>query len=107
MSSKSHNQKENNLGRRKFIKQSAITASVFSIVPSFVLGGSRHIPPSDTLYLAGIGAGGKGASDLTECAKSPNVKVSFLCDVDDRQAVNPNKIFLEQSFTRTSGKCWI
>ncbi|MBK9565903.1 MAG: Gfo/Idh/MocA family oxidoreductase [Saprospiraceae bacterium] len=93
MSSKSHNQKENNLGRRKFIKQSAITASAFTIVPSFVLGGSRHIPPSDTLYLAGIGAGGKGASDLTECAKSPNVKVSFLCDVDDRQAVKSKQNF--------------
>lgn len=62
----------------------AVTA--FTIVPRFVLGGKNHIAPSDTLYIAGIGAGGKGESDLTECAKSPNVKISFLCDVDDRRA---------------------
>jgi hypothetical protein len=78
--------------RRKFVKNAALSATAFTIVPSFVLGG-RHIPPSDTLYLAGIGAGGKGASDLTECAKSPHVKVAFLCDVDDRQAVKTRQNF--------------
>jgi len=72
--------------RRKFIKTSALAATAFTIVPRFVLGGKNHIAPSDTLYIAGIGVGGKGESDLTECAKSPNVKISFLCDVDDRRA---------------------
>ena len=79
--------------RRKFIKNAALSATAFTIVPSFVLGGKNHIAPSDTLYLAGIGVGGKGESDLTECAKSPNVKVSYLCDVDDRRAVKSKLTF--------------
>lgn len=79
-------QPENRSSRRKFLKQAAFTAAAFTIVPRYVLGGKNFIPPSDTLYLAGIGVGGKGESDLTECAKSPNVKVAYLCDVDDRRA---------------------
>jgi predicted dehydrogenase len=79
--------------RRKFIKNAALTASVFTIVPRYVLGGKNYIPPSDTLYLAGIGVGGKGESDLTECAKSPHVKVVYLCDVDDRRALKSKQNF--------------
>ncbi len=41
--------------------------------------------PSDKLNIAGIGAGGKGESDLREFSKSPNANIAFLCDVDDRQ----------------------
>ena len=48
--------------------------------------GKGFVAPSDTLYLAGIGAGGKGYSDLAECAKSEQVKIIALCDVDDRSA---------------------
>ena len=61
-----------------------MAATAFSIVPRFVLGGQGFIPPSDTVYIAGIGVGGKGKSDLTECAVSPNAKIVYLCDVDDR-----------------------
>jgi len=79
--------------RRQFIKTSSLSATAFTIVPSFVLGGKYHVAPSDTLYIAGIGVGGKGTSDLTECAKSPNVKVAFLCDVDDRQTKKSRENF--------------
>ena len=44
--------------RRKFIKNTAAASATFSIVPSFVLG-KNHVPPSDTLYMAGFGAGGR------------------------------------------------
>jgi predicted dehydrogenase len=55
--------------------------------------GKGFTAPSDTLYLGGIGVGGKGASDLTESAKSPNVKVVALCDVDDRRAKDSRNRF--------------
>ena len=74
------------LSRRNFIKNAGVAAAAISIVPRFVLGGNGFVAPSDTLYLAGIGVGGKGAGDLRDCSKSPNVKVVYLCDVDDRQA---------------------
>lgn len=84
--------------RRKFIKSLGIAGAAFTIVPRSVLGGNGHIPPSDTLYVAGIGAGGKGTSDLSNFAESPNVKVAFLCDVDDRRAVKSKTNFPEAKY---------
>jgi predicted dehydrogenase len=70
--------------RRSFIRDASIAAGFF-IVPRHVLG-RGFIAPSDKLNIAGIGAGGKGESDLAEFAKSPNANIVSLCDVDDRQA---------------------
>ncbi len=82
-----------NITRRKFIRNIAMGAAAFTIVPRMVLGGKGFIAPSDTLYIAGIGVGGKGESDLTSVAKHANARISFLCDVDDRMAVDSKKNF--------------
>jgi len=52
--------------RRQFIKKTAGASAAFSIVPSFVLGGNSHISPSDTLYVASIGVGGRGGGIIKE-----------------------------------------
>src|SRR5260221_8967380 len=65
------------LSRRSFLKNAAVATAAFSIVPRFVLGGKGFIAPSDTLYIAGIGVGGKGESDLTGFAKNPKAKIAF------------------------------
>jgi predicted dehydrogenase len=88
------------ISRRSFIKQAAVAASAFTIVPRHALG-KGFLAPSDTLYIAGIGVGGKGESDLTGFAGSPDgktkgnpkAKIAFLCDVDDRQALGSKKNF--------------
>ena len=81
-----------NKSRRKFLRNSAIAGAGFFIVPRHVIG-RGFIAPSDKLRIAGIGAGGKGQSDLAEFAKSPNVSIVALCDVDDRQAVKSRQSF--------------
>ena len=48
-----------NISRRNFIRNAAITATGFYIVPRHVLG-RGFIAPSDKLRVAGIGVGGKG-----------------------------------------------
>jgi predicted dehydrogenase len=73
-----------NKSRRDFLKTSSLAAAGFFIVPRHVLG-RGFVPPSDKLTIAGIGAGGKGESDLFEFSKSPNANIAYLCDVDDRQ----------------------
>ena len=83
--------------RRKFIKNASLASAGFFIVPRHVLG-RGFIAPSDKLNVAGIGAGGKGESDLSEFAKSPKVNVVALCDVDDRQAVNSRKNFPKATY---------
>lgn len=77
--------------RRTFIKKSAATGAAFSIVPSFVLGG-KHIAPSDTLYVAAIGAGGRGGGVIKELAQTGKVKFVALCDVDDKSAEGSFKL---------------
>lgn len=81
-----------NKTRRDFIRNTSLAAAGFFIVPRHVLG-RGYVAPSDKLNIAGIGAGGKGQSDLAEFAKSPNVNIVALCDVDDRQAVESRKRF--------------
>src|ERR1700736_3060805 len=78
--------------RREFIKNSSLAAAGFFIVPRHVLG-RGYIAPSDKLNIAGIGAGGKGESDLSGFSKSPKASIAYLCDVDDRQVTNSVKRF--------------
>ena len=81
-----------NLQRRKFIKAGAVGMAAFTIVPRHVLG-KGHVAPSDKLRIAGIGAGGKGESDLAEFAMSPNVEIVAMADVDDRAAAKSRKAY--------------
>ena len=57
-------QRKNNKSRRDFIKNASLAIGGFYIVPRHVLGGNGFTAPSDKLQIAGIGAGGKGESDL-------------------------------------------
>lgn len=95
---KRSNQKK--LSRRKFVKASATSLAVFTIVPRHVLGGVGHVAPSDTVFIAGIGVGGKGESDLTSIAESPNARIAYLCDVDDRMAVDSKANFPKAKYYR-------
>lgn len=86
-----------NSSRRKFIRNTAIIGGSFFIVPRHVLG-KGHVAPSDKLYIAGIGIGGKGESDLAEFVKSPNATVIALCDVDDRQTKKSRERFPKANY---------
>ena len=84
------------ISRRSFVKKASVAAAALplgvSIVPRHVLG-KGQLAPSDTLYIAGIGVGGKGESDIATFAKHPKAKIAFLCDVDDRRAAGSVKKF--------------
>jgi len=71
------------ISRRDFIGRAAATAMAFTIVPRHVLGGRRHIPPSEKLNIAGIGVGGMGNSNLK---KLTDENIVALCDVDEEYA---------------------
>jgi predicted dehydrogenase len=86
----SQHENKKGVSRRNFIRNTSIVAGGFIIVPRHVLG-RGFIAPSDKLNIAGIGIGGKGASDLAEMAKSPRVNIVALCDVDDRMAAESRK----------------
>ncbi|MEO7291488.1 MAG: twin-arginine translocation signal domain-containing protein, partial [Ginsengibacter sp.] len=79
--------------RRDFLRNTAITAAGFIILPRHVLGGKGFIAPSDRLLVASIGVGGRGDSDLVGIFKSGKADIAFLCDVDDRRAANSVKAY--------------
>ena len=49
---------KNGISRREFMGGVAATAAAFTIVPRHVLGGTGQTPPSETINVAFIGAGG-------------------------------------------------
>ncbi len=89
--------KNETVSRRSFLKSAGLATAAFTIVPRFVLG-KGFTAPSDTLYIAGIGVGGKGESDLMGFAKNPKAKIAFLCDVDDRMTAASRKNFPNAKF---------
>lgn len=75
------------VSRRRFLKDGAAIAA-FTVVPRHVLGGPRHVAPSEKLDIAGIGIGGRGEGDLHECGSE---NIVALCDVDDAHAARVYK----------------
>lgn len=57
--------------------------ALFSIVPSKVLGGERHIAPSDQLTKGIIGVGGIGRSSL-HFTNDESCRLTAICDVDSK-----------------------
>jgi predicted dehydrogenase len=67
-----------NLPRRQFLGAAA-AATAFTIVPRHVLGGPRHIAPSDRVNVAGVGVGGMGRANMQALS---NQNLVAMCDVD-------------------------
>lgn len=72
---------KNRLSRRKFIKQSAITAGLFTIVPRFVLG-KGYLPPSDKITVGLIG-----------CGRQRNVANRFISKTKEVEIVACSDLF--------------
>jgi predicted dehydrogenase len=67
------------IDRRTFIRNASLAAAAFTIVPRHVLGGPRHIAPSDLVNIAGVGIGGMGRANLAALSTQ---NIVALCDVD-------------------------
>jgi predicted dehydrogenase len=76
------------------VKTGAVALAAFTIVPRHVLG-RGYRAPSDTLYIASVGIGGKGNDDITRFAASGKAKMAFLCDVDQEYAAKAYTKFPE------------
>src|SRR5579859_1665273 len=75
-----------NDSRRDFLKNGLMAAAGLYIIPRHVLGGPGYTAPSDKLMIAGVGAGGKGESDIANFYGGGRAEIAYLCDVDDRRA---------------------
>ena len=73
------------------MKGAAAATAGITIVPAHVLGKSKTAP-SDTLYMAGIGVGGRGYGVLNALHKTGRVKFVALADVSDKQAARAHEL---------------
>lgn len=66
--------------RRTFLQSGLAGAAVLGAA-----GWSRVLGANDKLRVAAVGVGGKGWSDITGVAKSPEVDVIAICDIDSTE----------------------
>lgn len=81
---KRHQATETGLTRRDFMGAAAAVAA-FTIVPRHVLGGAGYKPPSETLHIGAVGAGGRGRADISGVSTE---KIVAMCDVDRERAAH-------------------
>ena len=66
--------------RRQFLASAASAAAAFTIVPRYVLGGAGFVPPSETVNVALVGAGGRALQNLRELFKEADCRVVAVAD---------------------------
>ena len=84
--------------RRRFLGQAAVWAGAaagLAIFPRHVLGGPRHVAPSEKMNIAGIGIGGMGGGNLRQLETE---NIVALCDVDPGDAANTVKRYPQAKF---------
>lgn len=71
---------DQNIKRRKFIKNSINASLGFTIVPRNVLGGKNFISPNDKIRVAYIGCGTQGIREMNSLLKNEKVEIVSVCD---------------------------
>ena len=74
------------MNRRQFIKCTAGTAiggfAFLCIIPSFVLGKSNGVGPSNKITVGWVGAGNQSVGDMHSFPEQSDACVVAVCDVD-------------------------
>ncbi|MCH7910097.1 MAG: twin-arginine translocation signal domain-containing protein [Candidatus Hydrogenedentes bacterium] len=98
------------ISRRELLKGAAAlttAGAIFpQIVPRHVVGGKGFTPPSETIYVAGIGVGSMGGYDLRASRAVPARKSSRCAMWTSATRGRPLRIFLTRLGTRTTAGYW-
>ncbi|MBS3771640.1 MAG: Gfo/Idh/MocA family oxidoreductase [Bacteroidales bacterium] len=74
--------------RRTFLKRTAAAATALvaapTIIPASAMGKNGHVPPSDRINLAFIGAGNQGCNDARSFLNDERVQITTICDVNKK-----------------------
>lgn len=70
----------NRFTRRQFLASTSVAAAAVSMAPRHVLGGVKHIPPSERINLAYIGCGTQGFRQITAALEHPAIRIVAVCD---------------------------
>jgi len=67
------------VSRRSFLETSATTAAA-TVVARHVLGGPRHVPPSDRINVGYVGIGTQGVRQLIPALERKDLRIAAVCD---------------------------
>jgi predicted dehydrogenase len=70
----------NNASRRRFLKTAATASTAALVVAPHVLGGTRHVAPSDMINVAVVGIGGRGLKNARELMRLDDVRITAVAD---------------------------
>jgi len=72
------------MNRRTFLGAAAAAgaaaSAAVSVVPRRVLGGTPHVPPSETIHVGYVGCGTQGLRNLMDALPNKNIRVIAVCD---------------------------
>jgi len=68
------------MNRRTFLGAAAAAGAAVSVVPRRVLGGAKHVPPSETIHVGYVGCGTQGLRNLMDALPNQNLRVVAVCD---------------------------
>lgn len=66
--------------RREFLGAAAAAATAFTIVPRHVLGGPGHVPPSEKVHVAMVGAGGRSFQNMNGLLAQEDCRIIAVAD---------------------------
>lgn len=74
--------------RRRFLGNAVTTVATATIVPRQVLGGPKHVPPSEKVNVALIGAGGQGRSNTRALFREADAQIIAVADPIESSDLN-------------------
>ncbi len=66
--------------RRRFLGSAVTTVAAATIVPRHVLGGRKHVAPSEKVNVALVGAGGRGRTNVRALFGEADAQVIAVAD---------------------------
>jgi predicted dehydrogenase len=61
-----------------------MAVGAFSLAPRHILGGPRHVPPSEKINIAIVGAGGQGRTNVRALLREPEARIIAVADPNER-----------------------
>ena len=80
---------DSQITRRQFIGKTAGALAAFTIVPRYVLGGSKFVAPSEKVYIAIIGCGGQGRTNARGLFGQDDAQIVAVADPMDQADYSP------------------
>jgi predicted dehydrogenase len=77
--------------RRQFLETILVAGVAPLVVPSWVIGADGQTPPSGKINLGVLGVGAQGTSDMRGFLDQKDVRVTAICDVNQRNLANARK----------------